>query len=92
MELTGKVILDDSSMEKLKNELREEIINDIELHGLEYKEVIKLTLSKINYPGEFSNVLIDILPIFLDKIKCDTYLTGRNDYKKLKMCNDILHL
>ena len=39
--LTGRVELDKESMEALKSEIREEIINDMAENGLLHKEVIK---------------------------------------------------
>ena len=39
--LTGRVELDKESMEALKSEIREEIINDMAENGLLHEEVIK---------------------------------------------------
>ena len=90
IKLTGEVILDDESLNKLKEELRKEVIESIKLDGLSDDEAKKFLLGIDNVSG-FVNILIEVLPEFLNSLDNGKFhFDDEAKYKKLKMCYDIL--
>ena len=68
IELTGKVILDDETLEALKKEVRKEVMEDIKEDGLSYKEAVRF-VTEINNVGGCMNFLKDTLPILVTKLE-----------------------
>lgn len=63
MELTGKIILDDTTINELRNQIREEVIEDIKKNGLYLSEAEEiLRYCKLNeYVGVVARTIIDVL-------------------------------
>ena len=89
MELTGKIILDDATLNTLKREIRKEVINDIDENGVKVSEA-KILLAKIDSVRVFSNIFEEALSDFIE-LKEDNIDSFENQtFNKLKMCYDIL--
>lgn len=56
MKLTGEIILDEKTTQQLKEEVRVEVLKDIEKDGLDYEEALKF-LKSINSVTGFRNIL-----------------------------------
>lgn len=92
LKLSGEVILDDETMEELKEKVRQEVINDIQKDGLSYEEAVRF-LREIDNISGFMNTLKATIPEFVDKFKDkDKYFDDDIKYKKIKLINDILNL
>lgn len=92
MKLTGEVILDENSLENLKEEVRKDVVEEIRNEGLHYMEATKY-LSSIDDVTGFSNILKEVMPEFLrSQEKKDFYFNDEKTYAKLMMCYEILSL
>lgn len=72
MKLTGEIILDEKTTQQLKEEVRVEVLKDIEKDGLDYEEALKF-IKSINSITGFRNFFIDSLSEFLPKIKSEDF-------------------
>lgn len=92
MKLTGEIILDEKTTQQLKEEVRVEVLKDIEKDGLDYKEALKF-LKSINSVTSFRNIFIDSLSEFLPKIKSEDFnFDDEKNFNKLKMCLEIMKM
>lgn len=92
MKLTGEIILDEKTTQQLKEEVRVEVLKDIEKDGLNYEEALKF-IKNINSVIGFRNFFIDSLSEFLPKIKSeDFYFDNEKIFNKLKMCLEIMKM
>lgn len=72
MKLTGEIFLDEKTTQQLKEEVRVEVLKDIEKDGLDYEEALKF-IKRINSVTGFRNFFIDGLSEFLPKIKSEDF-------------------
>ena len=92
MKLTGEIILDEKTTQQLKEEVRVEVLKDIEKDGLDYEEALKF-IKSINSVTGFRNFFIDSLSEFLPKIKSeDFHFDDKKNFNKLKMCLEIMKM
>lgn len=92
IKLTGEVILDDKTLNALKENVRQEVLLEIRNNGLWDEEVEKF-LSEIDNAEGFMNILLRVFPKFLNNIDKEKFhFNDELKYKKLKMCYDILTL
>lgn len=92
MKLTGEIILDEKTIQQLKEEVRVEVLKDIEKDGLDYEEALKF-IKSINSVTGFRNIFIDSLSEFLPKIKSeDFHFDDEKNFNKLKMCLEIMKM
>lgn len=90
MKLTGEVILDENSLEKLKEEVRKDVIEEIRNKGLHHIEITKY-LSSIDNVTRFANILKEVMPEFLHNMEDkDFHFDDEKIYAKLMMCYKIL--
>lgn len=92
MKLTGEIILDEKTTQQLKEEVRVEVLKDIEKDGLDYEEALKF-IKNINSVTGFRNIFVDSLSEFLSKIKSEDFHFGDEKiFNKLKMCLGIMKM
>lgn len=92
MKLTGEIILDEKTTQQLKEEVRVEVLKDIEKDGLDYEEALKF-IKSINSITGFRIFFIDSLSEFLPKIKSeDFHFDDEKIFNKLKMCLEIMKM
>lgn len=92
IKLTGQIILDDKTMDQLKEHIREEVIEDILTSGAYWDEVEKY-LSKCPF-GDYLTLIANTIDNAIQNVKPgDLCLpSGQRKYKILTTINGILKL
>ena len=92
MRLAGEVILDENSINDLKDEVRKDVVEEIRERGLRHEEAARYLSSIDNVTG-FAKILKEVIPKFLhSQEKKDFHFNDEKTYAKLMMCYEILML
>ena len=92
LKVTGTMTLDVESMKKIKEQVRNEVMKDLEIDGLWVEEAKKF-LTNIDTISGFDYIFKDCLEKFLENHKDgEFHFDDEKIYKKLQMCLDILKM
>ena len=89
LELTGKVILDDETMSRLKRKIRKEVVAEIKADGLSSAELIKI-FGRCDTSSQF-DIIRDLFDCIKEPSEGEPFYNGlKKAYDALNLCKQVL--